>query len=54
MPGTENRLSVTTEPEISRLMMMPTTVVIGISAFDSACFTTTCRFGNPFARAVRI
>ena len=34
--------------------MMPITVVIGISALDSACFTTTLRRGSPLARAVRI
>ena len=54
MPGMENSVSVTTEPEINRLTMMPTTVVIGINAFDSACFITTSRRGRPLARAVRM
>ena len=54
MPGIENSVSVTTEPETSRLTMMPTTVVIGISALDSACFITTSRRGSPLARAVRM
>ena len=52
MPGIENSVSVTTAPEISRLTMIPTTVVIGISALARACFITTSRFGSPFAREV--
>ena len=46
MPGIEKTVSITTEPESSRLKMMPITVTTGIITFLSACLPTTMALGQ--------
>jgi len=52
-PGIVNTCSVSTAPESSVPNSSAPSVITGVSALRSACFSTTTRSSKPFALAVR-
>ena len=53
MPGMPKIHSMITAPPAMPATCRPSTVTTGISAFFSACLSTTTRPRNPLAAAVR-
>ena len=53
MPGQPNTTSTTSVPPSRYPNWTPNAVTTGISAFRSACRTSTARSRSPLARAVR-
>ena len=53
MPGQLKMVSMKTVPLSRTGRYSPSSVMMGMSAFRSACLKITARSGSPFARAVR-